>query len=234
MAAKWFPEAVAFDVIETIFSLEELRPRLVAAGLPSEALELWFAQILRDGFALDASGVYRPFRDVAYATLETFIGERGEAAATKIAAVIDGFAQLKPHPDAGIAFRRLHETGIRIFTLTNGSTEATAKLLQASGLDQFVEQTLSVDDVKHWKPRREVYLHAAQRAGIAAGKLALVAAHGWDVHGAGCAGLSTVYIARSNKYPKIMRAPDCVVGSLADAAEALVHCTSSRRDGSDG
>lgn len=32
--------AVAFDVLETLFSLEPLRPRLVAAGLPREALEL--------------------------------------------------------------------------------------------------------------------------------------------------------------------------------------------------
>jgi len=56
------PVAVAFDVIGTIFSLETLRDRLKSAGLPGETLETWFAQTLRDAFALEVTEVYRPFR----------------------------------------------------------------------------------------------------------------------------------------------------------------------------
>lgn len=71
---KHRPHVVAFDVIETTFSLESMRPRLQAAGLPGHLLETWFAQLLRDAFALDASGVYKPFRDVAAARLECLTG----------------------------------------------------------------------------------------------------------------------------------------------------------------
>ncbi|MBS0420952.1 MAG: haloacid dehalogenase type II [Proteobacteria bacterium] len=212
--------------METVFSLGSLRPRLIAAGLPGEALELWFAHILRDGFALDATGVYRPFLAVACDTLTALMGERGfRFVPERVSAVIDGFAELKPHPDAGIAFRRLHEAGLRIITLTNGSAEATVQLLRRNGLEPFIEEIVSVHEIRHWKPHREVYLHAAHRAGIAPEKLALVAAHAWDIHGAGCAGLKTVYVARSKRYPKIMRAPDCSVQSLAAAAEALAGTT---------
>jgi hypothetical protein len=49
------PLAVAFDIIETVFSLGHLRSRLDAAGVPGQALEVWFAQTLRDAFALDAT-----------------------------------------------------------------------------------------------------------------------------------------------------------------------------------
>ncbi len=38
------PAVVAFDVIETLFSRESLRPRLGAIGLPAHSLEAWFAR----------------------------------------------------------------------------------------------------------------------------------------------------------------------------------------------
>lgn len=47
-------KVVAFDVTGTTLSLESMRDSLVALGLPSTALELWFAMALRDAFALAA------------------------------------------------------------------------------------------------------------------------------------------------------------------------------------
>lgn len=48
------PDAIAFDAVETLFSLKSLRPRIELAGLAGHALETWFAQMLRDAFALCA------------------------------------------------------------------------------------------------------------------------------------------------------------------------------------
>ena len=38
---------IAFDIIDTCFSLELPRQRLIELGTPTYALELWFAQTLR-------------------------------------------------------------------------------------------------------------------------------------------------------------------------------------------
>jgi 2-haloacid dehalogenase len=72
------PRVVAFDVVETLFSLETLRERLVRAGLPAHALEAWFAALLRDAFALGSTGVYRPFRDVASRSLQEQLAKAGQ------------------------------------------------------------------------------------------------------------------------------------------------------------
>ncbi len=48
------PQVVAFDVIETFFSLDAVNARFEDAGLSSSALELWLATGLRDAFALAA------------------------------------------------------------------------------------------------------------------------------------------------------------------------------------
>ncbi len=63
------PAVVAFDVIETLMSLEPLRERLTEIGQPPHLLEAWYTRTLRDGMALSATGDYAPFTDVAEAAL---------------------------------------------------------------------------------------------------------------------------------------------------------------------
>ena len=47
---------MAFDVKETLFDIGMLRDAFRQFGLPETALPWWFAAVLRDGFALSASG----------------------------------------------------------------------------------------------------------------------------------------------------------------------------------
>ena len=63
------PAVVAFDVIETLMSLEPLRERLTEIGQPPHLLEAWYTRTLRDGMALSATGDFAPFTDVAEAAL---------------------------------------------------------------------------------------------------------------------------------------------------------------------
>src|SRR4051794_16671768 len=179
------PKVVAFDIIETVFSLESLRDRLVALGLPESALEAWFAAGLRDAFALAITDRFAPFSSVLEAALATILARHHLAFdPDKASSVLDGMKGLQAHPDAADSFRMLSDAGLRILALSNGAASATEALLSGAGLDGYVERVLSVDDVKLCKPRREVYLHAAQRAGVAVGELVLVATHAWDTHGA--------------------------------------------------
>ena len=74
------PHAIALDMIETVFALEPLAGQFKAAGLPETALRLFFAQMLRDAFALEASGVFKPFKEVAAASLAVVMANHGVAA----------------------------------------------------------------------------------------------------------------------------------------------------------
>lgn len=53
-------EAVVFDINETLFSLDRLRPAFGDAGLDPGLVPAWFAALLREGFALAALGGFRP------------------------------------------------------------------------------------------------------------------------------------------------------------------------------
>lgn len=213
---------VAFDVLGTLFSLDTLRSPLAAMGLPPTALETWFAQTLRDAFALEVTDFFKPFREIASGTLKDLLAKHGlPASENKVEQVLESMTELAPREDAKAAFTRLREAGISILALTNGSPESTRKLLQRAQLESMVEQVITIEEVRHWKPHRAVYLHAAKVLDADPEAMVLVSAHPWDIHGAAHAGLRTTFISPARPFPPAMLQPDFQAGTLTDIATAL-------------
>lgn len=216
------PKVVAFDVVGTVFPLEPLRPFVVALGLPPAGLEGWFAAGLRDAFALSSTGDFEPFTTVLDGALDQVLAEQrlspSHAARARLMAQMK---RLPARPDARAAFETLRLAGLEIMALSNGARAATWSLLEAARLDELVGHVVSVEDIGLFKPRPEVYVHAAQVAGVKPQRLALVAAHPWDVHGAKAAGLTAAYVSTGGLFPSTMRPPDVEAPSLIGAARAL-------------
>lgn len=215
------PTVIAFDVIETLFPLEPLRQRLVDAGQPGHLLEVWFNRLLRDAVVLVATDGYRPFGEIAASALKATAPEPLDD--ETIGTILTGFAELDPHPDVAPAMQRASEAGIRMVTLTNGSVRNTTALLQRAGVDRHIEQVLSVDDVRRWKPAPQIYHHAATSTGVPPDRVALVAAHAWDTHGAHNAGLTTGWVARlEGQFPAVFSPPDVTGDDLVEVVDALL------------
>lgn len=190
-------DLVLFDVNETLFSLDRMRRAFEEAGVDGDAVPHWFARTLRDGFALAAAQDHRPFADIAVAALEDVVGlpaERGQR-------VLVAFRELDPHPDVEPALALLAEAEVPVATLTVGASEVTDALLARAGLAGYVRRTLSADAVGRFKPAAAPYLWAVHEMGATPARTALVAAHGWDVHGARRAGLRTGWVSRLERRP---------------------------------
>ncbi len=215
--------AVAFDVIGTLFSLENQRPLLVALGLPGSALETWFASSLRDMFALGVVGRMVPMATVLEDNLCSMLVAAGlEPPPHRIEMAIAGMGWLSPQPGAATALQVLREAGLQCLALTNGSRATTEALLERAGLIASFDAVLSIDDVGLPKPRAEVYLAAARRLGVASAELALVAAHPWDIQGASTVGLTTAYVAGDGLFPSCFDQPTHRASGLVGIAHRLV------------
>ena len=213
------PAVVAFDVIETLASLEPLRARLTETGQPPGLLEAWYTRTLRDGMALSATGDYVGFTEVADAAL------RGLTHYTisddQVAYVMAGFDELPAFPDALPAVTQLTEAGLRVACLTNGSASFTSSFVERAGLR--VDRIISVGEVYRWKPASVVYLYAAEVLGVSPDRLALVAAHDWDCHGAKRAGLTAGWVSRKAGGFGVPFAPPDVRGEdLTEVAAKLL------------
>jgi 2-haloacid dehalogenase len=218
------PATVVFDVNETLFSLDALEAAFGEAGLPDGAMPLWFARILRDGFALAATSRWRPFRALAAEHLQRLLLAHDRPAGDDdVDRVLAAFAELDAHPDVRPALERLRDAGVPAATLTVGDAGLTRTLLDRADLGDLVTATLSCDDARLWKPRADAYHHAARTLDVPAGELALVAVHSWDVHGAHEAGLRTGWCSRlEGERISGFSAPDVTGESLVEVVDGLL------------
>jgi len=213
-------EAVAFDVNETLFSLDRMQAAFADVGVEPELVPLWFARLLRDGFALTALGGYRPFAELAAETLRGLVPTIDADAAAGVASAM---RQLQPHPDVEPALRALHDAGLPVATLTNGSVDTVRAMLDGAGLTRYVPHNLSVDAVRRWKPAPEPYRYAAGQLGVEPRALVLVASHPWDCAGAQAAGLSAAWINRSPAgWPAFFAPPQFSASDLTSLTDALL------------
>lgn len=216
------PAAVAFDVVETVFSVEPLRLALKRLGLSDHALEIWFAASLRDAFALAATGSFQPFRAVLNSSLHNLLLANGlPSMDDERAQVLKSMLSLPAQPGAEEAFRHIAGLGIAVLVVSNGAPGAIRAMLDANGLLPHVTGIVSVNDVKAGKPRAEVYHYAAAQAGLSPEEVAMVSCHPWDVHGAKRAGLKAGFVARGLPYPTIMEPPDWTADTIVEVAHKI-------------
>jgi 2-haloacid dehalogenase len=191
--------AVLFDAMGTLFELTPLRARLGDA-----ATEAWFERILHSAATLTATGVFRPFdqlAEAAYATTRARLALDAEPAE-----VLELLAQLPAAPDAAEAIDAARSAGAAVAILTNGTEQNTRTLLERAGLE--VDHVFTTADVEEYKPASAPYEHAVEELGRGLQQVTLVAAHGWDVLGALNARLQAVWVDREEHvWPFPLREP---------------------------
>lgn len=219
------PSVIAFDVNETLSDMAPMARRFAEVGAPEPLATAWFAAVLRDGFALTAVGGKEPFARLARGALEAILARASlnRPAAEAVDDVLAGFSDLSVHPDVPDGVRLLRESGLRLVTLSNGSADVAARLLNKAGIRGEFEQLLSVEDAPAWKPAPAAYSYAARACSVPVEQMMLVAVHPWDIHGAHQAGMRTGWITRGPaSYPGYFAAPDLQAPDLGTLAAQIL------------
>lgn len=212
---------VVFDIIGTSFSLGKVGEALARAGAPAHALPLWFAQSLRDGFALSHAGGYQPLKPVLQAELPRTLRQLGlSPPPDQVEQIVAAFGQLEPQPGLTDLVAELAGDGWRILALANASIESVTGLLERAGILRYYSALLSTDQVGKMKPHPAVYEMARREA---QGEIWMVAAHAWDIQGAIRAGFKTVFVSGLEQgYLDVYPKPDITVTALGEVRSALM------------
>lgn len=218
------PGTIAFDMLGTCFSFAKPKQQLVAIGAPPYALQLWFAQTLRDAFALSHAGGYRPLKQILEAELPRTLKLLGvEASPEQQSHIVSAFSELELETGALESFEKLAKAGWRLVALTNGSTDSTRQLLKQAGAMTYFTEVRSCDEVQTTKPHPKVYQLVQQNA---PGEIWMVAAHAWDIVGAirAGAGLRTAFITSEEQdYLSVYPQPDLIAPSLRVAIDQIIN-----------
>lgn len=215
------PDVVLFDVFETLLQLDALGKRFADVGRPAGEWELFFARLLRDGMALTLAGTPRPFGDVARAALRTTAGHTLSDDAVEH--VVAGFAELPLHPDVEPGLAALADAGVPAYGFTHGSAAAAGAALERAGVRGYLRDVFSAEEIPSFKPPAVVYDFACARVGAPHERVALIAAHSWDVHGALRAGLVGGLVTRlEGRVPAVIDPPHVAADRLDDVVAGLL------------
>jgi 2-haloacid dehalogenase len=212
------PQIVLFDLNGTLTDPSVIGRAWGEPGLGLRVLE----GAVRGGMTDALTGSSRPFSDHVAAALAVETARQGLDQA-HIDDALQAASALPAWPDAREALERLDGAGLRLAVLTNSGADAGRSTLEQAGLLDLFELVVGVDEVETFKPDERTYAHAVSELGVRAGEVLLVAAHGWDVTGAGAAGLRTAWTACGEVVlaPTVPE-PDLQVADLAALADAVL------------
>lgn len=209
------------DVFETTLQVAPLGARFVDVGRPEHEWELFFTRTLRDGMALTLAGGARPFAEVARAALRTTAGHTLSEEA--LDHVLAGFRELPPHRDVEPALQALVRARIPVYAFTHGAAATASDALDRAGLRTYLHGVLSCEQIGAFKPPARVYHWACDEVGEQSDRVALVAAHSWDVHGAVRAGLVGGLATRlEGAVPDVVTPPHVAARHLDEVVHRLI------------
>jgi 2-haloacid dehalogenase len=195
-----------FDAYGTLFDFHAAVSRHNAAAGPDAAQfsEMWRQKQLEYTWTQTLAGRYEEFWTLTQRALD-YCFERFPSVDRGLRdALLGAYLKLDAYPDARTLLAALKARGERTAILTNGSPAMIASAVEAAGLNELLDAVLSVDTVKMFKPRPEVYTLVTRKFGCQPSDVVFVSSNRWDAFGATAFGFRTVWINRAkapDEYP---------------------------------
>jgi 2-haloacid dehalogenase len=216
--------AIFFDMNETLLNLSLLKQQFDKHFDDNYVLKYWFTKLLYSSTIMGIMDEYKNFGELAVAALENLFFENNKPLSNKIKTEILGaFRKLPAYEDVLPALRLLRGKDIRVIAVSNSSLAMIKEQLSNAGIIDLFDSYYSVDDVKKYKPFKDIYQSAAKQEGLRPEEIVMVATHDWDLFGAKKAGLSTAYIKRKDViyHPFYLQA-DFKDSNLSDLIQQII------------
>ena len=217
-------DTILFDINETVLDLASLRPRFEAVFGDAGVTSTWFAMLLHTSTVCALTEVKTGFAELASTMLDAVAARRAvEISDEQRGDILGGFANLSSHDDIVPALVRLRAAGYRTVAFTNSSLKLVTDQIANSGLADYYDQIISVEETGSFKPDAKVYRYVAERLQRPIGELRLVATHDWDTHGAITAGMLAGYVDRSGApYHSLYKRPDVFGAEMGNIVDQIL------------
>jgi 2-haloacid dehalogenase len=215
--------AYVFDAYGTLFDVHAAiaRHRVQAGPEADRFSEIWRTKQLEYAWTLTLAGHYADFWVLTERALDYTFARVPSVDRALRPKLLEAYLTLDAFPDAIAALTRLKSQGQRLAILSNGSPRMLDAAVTASGLADLLDAALSVDAVRMYKPRPEVYALVTDTLALQPAEVAFVSSNRWDVMGAASFGFTTFWVNRTrlpDEYSDF--APQREISSLAALAAA--------------
>lgn len=191
-------DACVFDAYGTLFDVHSAVGRLRAEVGPKadELSQIWRTKQLEYTWLRSLMGEYRDFWQLTGDALDYALARTGVEPGTIRDRLMDAYLSLDAYPEVPAMLGRLKAAGLKTAILSNGEPNMLEAAVNGAGLSGLLDDVLSVDGLKIYKPHSSVYQLAVDRLGVKADSIAFQSSNAWDVHGSAVFGFRPVWINR--------------------------------------
>jgi 2-haloacid dehalogenase len=190
-------KAVVFDAYGTLYDVQSVAAVTDEAfpGYGELISQIWRLKQLEYTWLRSLMGRYKDFSVVTRDSLTFTLKALGLTFDTAVFdRIMDKYVQLDLYPDAKDALAALKDRKLAI--LSNGSTEMLNTLVRNTGLDKILDEVISIDTVRIFKPSHFTYALIESRLGLKPYEVLFVSTNPFDACGAKAFGLNVAWIER--------------------------------------
>jgi 2-haloacid dehalogenase len=202
-----------FDAYGTLFDVNAAiaRHRAKAGPDADRVSAIWRTKQLEYTWTLTLAGHYTEFWVLTERALDYALALVPSVDKSLKPALLDSYFKLDAFSDARTALKALKAKGHQTGILSNGSPAMLDSAVDAAALGGDLDAVLSVDTVKMFKPRPEVYALVTDRFKCRPGDVTFVSSNRWDVMAGARVGFRSVWINRSNMPDEYQDFPPALV-----------------------
>jgi 2-haloacid dehalogenase len=191
--------AFVFDAYGTLFDVHAAiaRHRTEAGPEAERFSEIWRTKQLEYTWTLTLAGHYLDFWTLTERALDYAFERVPSVDRALRPKLLEAYLQLDAFADARAALTALKSHGLRIAILSNGTPRMLSAAVEASGIAGLLDAVLSVDPLRMYKPRPEVYGLVTDALAEKPPDVVFVSSNRWDVMGAASFGFGTFWVNRA-------------------------------------
>jgi 2-haloacid dehalogenase len=193
-------KGLIFDAYGTLYDVHSVQAKTeeLCPGKGDLITQIWRLKQLEYTWLQTALQDFRDFAFITEASLEFALRAADIEPSERITTpLLEKYLDLDPYPEVKETLGALkHRGGLKLAILSNGSTAMLTALVKNSGLDAFLDATISVDGVRKFKPHPGCYALVEKMLGLKNDEVIFVSSNSFDVAGAKHFGFKVAWIKR--------------------------------------
>ncbi len=212
-------KACVFDAYGTLFDFNSApeRCRDVLGSKTDELSALWRTKQLQYTWLRGLMGKHKSFWDVTGDALDFSMQTVGVSDSALRERLMGLYYNIDCFPEVPGVLKTLKEAGIATAILSNGSPEMLEGAVQHTGIGDYLDAVLSVEEVGVFKPHPSVYELPTATLGVSRADISFQSSNAWDAVAAATFGMRVVWCNRYGQQREHLTAdPDAEVTTLSE------------------
>ena len=195
-------KVLMFDAYGTLFNVlspvEILKDREIDKSRLEHISILWRQKQLEYTWTLTLMQHYIDFYEVTKLALDYALKKYNLYNLDIRNTLLDNYNCLKCYDDVLDSLKYFKENNYTSVILSNATNEMLNKALDYNKMSTYIDNIISVDDIKIYKPHPEVYNYSLKRLNREKEDILFVSSNPWDVAGATAFGFEAIWLNRQD------------------------------------